>query len=80
MLFSQSHISYCQRAQDGADANVEVSPRDIVYMEPAEPLNDEKPQTLLKLDLHYRYQSTARLTIPFHDVMMATLVYLGLYL
>ncbi|EMS61523.1 putative glutamyl endopeptidase, chloroplastic [Triticum urartu] len=41
-------------AQDGGDANVEVLPRDIVYMEPAEPLNGEKPHVLLKLDLRYR--------------------------
>ncbi len=42
-------------AQDGGDANVEVSPRDIVYMELADTLNGEKPQVLLKLDLRYRY-------------------------
>ncbi|KAL6896654.1 hypothetical protein ACP4OV_007226 [Aristida adscensionis] len=45
---------YWVEAQDGGDANVEVSPRDIVYMEHAEPLNGEKPQVLLKLDLRYR--------------------------
>ncbi|VAH41903.1 unnamed protein product [Triticum turgidum subsp. durum] len=45
---------YWVEAQDGGDANVEVSPRDIVYMEPAEPLNGEKPHVLLKLDLRYR--------------------------
>jgi hypothetical protein len=51
------HTWYLRRveAQDGGDANVEVSPRDIVYMEPAEPLNGEKPQVLVKLDLRYRY-------------------------
>ncbi|XP_034579376.1 probable glutamyl endopeptidase, chloroplastic isoform X2 [Setaria viridis] len=41
-------------AQDGGDANIEVSPRDIVYMEHAEPLDGEKPQVLLKLDLRCR--------------------------
>ena len=52
-----NHIWYFQRveAQDGGDANIEVSPRDIVYTKPAEPLNAEKPQVLLKLDLRYRY-------------------------
>ncbi|EEE67855.1 hypothetical protein OsJ_25660 [Oryza sativa Japonica Group] len=45
---------YWVEAQDGGDANVEVSPRDIVYMELADPLNGEKPQVLLKLDLRYR--------------------------
>lgn len=50
-------------AQDGGDANIEVSPRDIVYMEHAEPLDGEKPQILLKLDLRYRYQITGGLTL-----------------
>jgi len=58
LLFSEIHMSYFQRVetQDGGDANVEVSPRDIVYMEHAEPLDGEKPLVLLKLDLRYRYQ------------------------
>ena len=58
LLFSEIHMSYFQRVetQDGGDANVEVSPRDIVYMEHAEPLDGEKPPVLLKLDLRYRYQ------------------------
>uniref|UniRef100_J3MPC5 Probable glutamyl endopeptidase, chloroplastic n=1 Tax=Oryza brachyantha TaxID=4533 RepID=J3MPC5_ORYBR len=47
---------YWVEAQDGGDANVEVSPRDIVYMERADPLN-EKPQVFLKLDLQYRRTS-----------------------
>jgi hypothetical protein len=60
LLFSEIHISYFRRVetQDGGDANIEVSPRDIVYMEPAEPLDGEKPQVLLKLDFRYRYQTT----------------------
>jgi len=45
---------YWVETQDGGDANVEVSPRDIVYMEHAEPLDGEKPLVLLKLDLRYR--------------------------
>ncbi|KAF0907627.1 hypothetical protein E2562_018420 [Oryza meyeriana var. granulata] len=48
---------YWVEAQDGGDANVNVSPRDIVYMERADPLNDEKPQVLLELDLRYRRTS-----------------------
>ena len=41
--------------QDGGDAKVEVSPRDIVYMEQAEPINGEQPEILHKLDLRYAY-------------------------
>lgn len=41
--------------QDGGDAKVEVSPRDIVYMENAEPINGEQPEILHKLDLRYAY-------------------------
>ena len=41
--------------QDGGDAKVEVSPRDIVYMENAEPINGEQPEILHKLDLRYGY-------------------------
>lgn len=41
--------------QDGGDAKVEVSPRDIVYMENAEPINGESPEILHKLDLRYAY-------------------------
>ena len=67
-----NHIWYFQRveAQDGGDANIEVSPRDIVYTEPAEPLNAEKPQVLLKLDLRYRYWTTAGTTLSSHNVTM----------
>ncbi|GFQ01565.1 probable glutamyl endopeptidase chloroplastic [Phtheirospermum japonicum] len=39
--------------QDGGDAKVEVSPRDIIYTEPAEPLENEQPAILHKLDLRY---------------------------
>ncbi|KAJ1292512.1 hypothetical protein BS78_02G397100 [Paspalum vaginatum] len=35
---------YWVEAQDGEDSNIEVLPRDIVYMERMEPLNGEKPQ------------------------------------
>lgn len=41
--------------QDGGDAKTEVSPRDIVYMESAEPINGEQPEVLHKLDLRYGY-------------------------
>ncbi|KAL2556586.1 Prolyl oligopeptidase family protein [Forsythia ovata] len=40
-------------AQDGGDAKVEVSPRDIVYTQPAESLGSEQPAVLHKLDLRY---------------------------
>ncbi|KAL3648109.1 hypothetical protein CASFOL_009077 [Castilleja foliolosa] len=39
--------------QDGGDAKVEVSPRDIIYTEPAEPLENNQPSILHKLDLRY---------------------------
>uniref|UniRef100_A0A7N0VGV1 Probable glutamyl endopeptidase, chloroplastic n=2 Tax=Kalanchoe fedtschenkoi TaxID=63787 RepID=A0A7N0VGV1_KALFE len=44
---------YWVETQDGGDAKVEVSPRDIVYTQPAEPLQDEEPSILHKLDLRY---------------------------
>ncbi|KAG2541329.1 hypothetical protein PVAP13_9NG676100 [Panicum virgatum] len=44
---------YWVETQDGGDAKVEVSPRDIVYMEQAEPINGEQPEILHKLDLRY---------------------------
>ncbi|XP_073158442.1 probable glutamyl endopeptidase, chloroplastic isoform X2 [Henckelia pumila] len=39
--------------QDGGDAKIEVSPRDIIYTEPAEPLENKKPVVLHKLDFRY---------------------------
>ncbi|XP_058738358.1 probable glutamyl endopeptidase, chloroplastic [Vicia villosa] len=45
---------YWVETQDGGDAKVEVSPRDIVYSQPAEPLEGEQPVILHKLDLRYR--------------------------
>ncbi|KAK3151408.1 hypothetical protein QOZ80_3AG0245450 [Eleusine coracana subsp. coracana] len=44
---------YWVETQDGGDAKVEVSPRDIVYMENAEPINGEHPEILHKIDLRY---------------------------
>ncbi|XP_038713587.1 probable glutamyl endopeptidase, chloroplastic isoform X1 [Tripterygium wilfordii] len=45
---------YWAETQDEGDAKVEVSPRDIVYTQPAEPLEgEEKPTILHKLDLRY---------------------------
>ena len=41
--------------QDGGDARIEVSPRDIVYTQSAEPLEGERPEILHKLDLRYGY-------------------------
>lgn len=41
--------------QDGGDAKVEVSPRDIIYTQPAEPLEVEQPTILHKLELRYGY-------------------------
>lgn len=44
---------YWVETQDGGDGKVEISPRDIVYTQPAEPLEAEEPKVLLKLDLRY---------------------------
>ncbi|XP_074581756.1 putative glutamyl endopeptidase, chloroplastic isoform X1 [Curcuma longa] len=44
---------YWVETQDGGDAKIEVSPRDIVYTELAEPINAEQPEVLHKLDLRY---------------------------
>ncbi|KAH9782633.1 putative glutamyl endopeptidase [Citrus sinensis] len=45
---------YWVEAQDRGDANVELSPRDIIYTQPAEPAEGEKPEILHKLDLRFR--------------------------
>ncbi|XP_045796886.1 probable glutamyl endopeptidase, chloroplastic [Trifolium pratense] len=44
---------YWVETQDGGDAKVEVSPRDIIYSQPAEPLEGEQPMILHKLNLRY---------------------------
>ncbi|XP_020265546.1 probable glutamyl endopeptidase, chloroplastic [Asparagus officinalis] len=44
---------YWVETQDGGDAKVEASPRDIVYMQSAEPADGEEPEVLHKLDLRY---------------------------
>ncbi|KAF7804921.1 putative glutamyl endopeptidase, chloroplastic isoform X1 [Senna tora] len=44
---------YWVETQDGGDAKVEVSPRDIIYTQPAETLEGEQPVILHKLDLRY---------------------------
>ncbi|KAK7337522.1 hypothetical protein VNO77_18101 [Canavalia gladiata] len=44
---------YWVETQDGGDAKVEISPRDIIYTQPAEPLEGEQPTILHKLDLRY---------------------------
>ncbi|KAL8236187.1 hypothetical protein R6Q59_017268 [Mikania micrantha] len=44
---------YWVETQDGGDAKVEVSPRDIVYTQAADAPEDEKPNIFFKLDLRY---------------------------
>ncbi|XP_022757879.1 probable glutamyl endopeptidase, chloroplastic isoform X2 [Durio zibethinus] len=44
---------YWAETQDGGDAKVEVSPRDIIYTQPAEPQEGEQPKILHILDLRY---------------------------
>ncbi|KAH9750557.1 putative glutamyl endopeptidase [Citrus sinensis] len=45
---------YWVETQDGGAAKVEVSPRDIIYTQPAEPVEGEEPEILHKLDLRFR--------------------------
>lgn len=44
---------YWVETQDEGDAKAEVTPRDIVYTESAEPADGEEPEILHKLDLRY---------------------------
>ncbi|XP_042512166.1 probable glutamyl endopeptidase, chloroplastic isoform X2 [Macadamia integrifolia] len=44
---------YWAETQDGGDAKMEVSPRDIIYTQPAEPQDDVQPEVLHKLDLRF---------------------------
>ncbi|CAM6094825.1 unnamed protein product [Calypogeia fissa] len=44
---------YWVETQDGGDAKVEVSPRDIVYTQSANAPHGEEPTVLFKLDLRY---------------------------
>ncbi|KAL5700892.1 hypothetical protein ACHQM5_026292 [Ranunculus cassubicifolius] len=44
---------YWVETQDGGDAKVEVSPRDIVYTQPADPSDGEQLEILQQLDLRY---------------------------
>ncbi|KZV39931.1 putative glutamyl endopeptidase, chloroplastic [Dorcoceras hygrometricum] len=39
--------------QDGGDAKIEVSPRDIIYTELAQPLENEQPAVFHRLDFRY---------------------------
>lgn len=48
-----SFESFRVETKDGGDAKVEVSPRDIIYSQPAEPNDGEEPEILHKLDLRY---------------------------
>ncbi|CAI5483686.1 unnamed protein product [Closterium sp. Yama58-4] len=44
---------YWVETQDGGDAKVDASPRDIVYTLPADPKPAQQPQQLCRLDLRY---------------------------
>ncbi|PIA61106.1 hypothetical protein AQUCO_00300552v1 [Aquilegia coerulea] len=44
---------YWVETQDGGDAKVEVSPRDIVYTQPADPVDSQQLEVLHQLDLRY---------------------------
>lgn len=44
---------YWVETQDGGDAKVEVSPRDIIYTQSPAPQENEQPKVLHKLDLRY---------------------------
>lgn len=51
--------------QDGGDAKIEVSPRDIVYTQAAEPVDGEEPEILHTLDLRYGYINELVILINF---------------
>ncbi|KAK1576009.1 hypothetical protein Q3G72_010097 [Acer saccharum] len=44
---------YWAETQDGGDARVAVTPRDIIYTQHVEPLEGEEPEIFHKLDLRY---------------------------
>ena len=48
---------YRVETQDGGDARVEVSPRDIIYTQSAESEGDENVKILHQLDLRYGYEA-----------------------
>lgn len=54
MLYFRS-IACRVEAQDGGDPKVDVSPRDIVYTELAEPVANSEPQIFAQTDLRYGY-------------------------
>lgn len=41
---------YWAETQDGGDAKVEISPRNIIYTQPVEAVESEEPEILHKLD------------------------------
>lgn len=59
--------------QDGGDAKVEASPRDIVYTEPAEPSDGETPLILHQLDLRYGYAADLSLCFFFLAMQVSKL-------
>lgn len=58
--------------QDGGDAKVEISPRDILYTQPAEPLEGELPVIFHKLDLRYGYAYILLIYIGFFSLYLST--------
>ncbi|XP_010259303.1 PREDICTED: probable glutamyl endopeptidase, chloroplastic isoform X3 [Nelumbo nucifera] len=44
---------YWVETQDGGDAKVEVSPRDVIYTQSPDPCDGEEPKVLHKLDLRF---------------------------
>lgn len=61
--------------QDGGDAKVEISPRDIIYTQPAEPLEGEQPVILHKLDLRYGYEYKLLIYIGFFSLYLLHVVH-----
>lgn len=55
--------------QDDGDARIEVSPRDIVYTQSAEPPEGEQPEILHKLDLRYGYVFPSSLCYLFWSLL-----------
>lgn len=57
--------------QDGGDARVAVTPRDIIYTQHVEPLEGEEPEILHKLDLRYGYVYEIFVTLRFFCIVIS---------
>lgn len=73
-----THEIFRVETQDGGDAKVEVSPRDIVYAQPAELVDGEEPEILHKLDLRYGYRNDLWLHLFIYLIFWNNYLYLDI--